>query len=376
METMKPILQAEHNATGATLHVALELSASKWKVAISDGGSKASHYGLEAGNGAELLGVIEKARRRYGLSGAVRVVSCYEAGRDGFWLHRFLVEAGVENVVVDSASIEVKRMARRAKTDRLDAGKLLSMLMRYCGGEGRVWQVLRVPTLQEEDARRAHRELERLKGERTAHSNRIGSLLVLHNMRERRIGGRGWEGRLARCVQQLGANLAAELKRESVRLSLVQQQIREIEAAQRALLEAAEAPQVRRLAQLMGVGRGSAWMLFFEFFGWRKFNNRREVGSCAGLTGSPYQSGESCREQGISKAGNKRIRWLIIELAWSWLRYQPGSKLSRWFAQRFAQGGARSRRVGIVALARRLLIDLWRYLEQGVVPEGARLKAA
>jgi transposase len=375
METTKAVLQGEISAAPGVLYMALELSASKWKLALSAGGMRVRHYGVEAGDRVQLLDVVEKAKLRFGLTGQVKVVSCYEAGRDGFWLHRFLSEAGIENIVVDSSSIEVKRRQRRAKTDGLDAGKLLSMLMRHCGGERDVWQVLRVPTRAEEDARRTHRELERVEREHTAHTNRIGSLLALHGLRGKNVGGRGWSERLADYCQHLGAHEAAELERESARLALLQQQIREIKAAQAELLKSGQGMQILRLAKLMGIGAKSAWTLFYEFF-WRRFNNRREVGSCAGLTGTPYQSGESHREQGISKAGNKRIRWLIVELAWSWLRYQPDSELSRWYGERFAGGGARLRRIGIVALARKLLIAIWRYLEQGVIPAGARLKAA
>jgi transposase len=373
METTKEVLQEKLSAVQGLLYMALELSDKKWKVALSTGGIKVRQYGVEGGNRGGLLAVIEKAKLRFGLSGAVKVVCCYEAGRDGFWVHRFLLEAGIENKVVDSSSIEVNRRQRRAKTDRLDAGKLLSMLVRHCTGEQDVWQVLRVPTRAEEDARRTHRELERLEQEHTAHTNRIGSLLALHGLRAKNIGGRGWEERLAGYCRQLGTHEAAELERESARLKLVKQQKREIQAAQGELLKSARGLQILRLARLAGIGVKSAWTLFYEFF-WRRFNNRREVGSCAGLTGTPYQSGDSQREQGISKAGNKRVRWLMIELAWSWLRYQPQSELSVWYGRRFAHGGKRLRRIGIVALARRLLIAIWRYLEQGVIPAGARLK--
>jgi transposase len=374
METTKEVLQAKVTVGEAVLYMALELSDKRWKVALSAGGMKVRRYEVEGGACAELLQVVEKAKQRFGLVGQVKVVSCYEAGRDGFWVHRFLTEAGIDNKVVDSSSIEVNRRRRRAKTDRLDASKLLSMLVRHGQGEAGVWQVLRVPTRAEEDARRTPRELERLKRECTAHTNRIGALLALQGLRVKHIGGRGWAERLQGYRARLGAQGAAELERESARLMLVKRQMREIQALQLELLQGARGVEVLRLARLAGIGVRSAWTLFYEFF-WRRFNNRREVGSCAGLTGTPYQSGESSREQGISKAGNKRIRWLMVELGWSWLRYQPQSELSRWYARRFAGGGARLRRIGIVALARRLLIAIWRYLEQGVIPAGARLKA-
>lgn len=376
MEKMKLALRGKDSVVSekvSRLFVAFELSQATWRLAISVGGTKVRHYKVSGGDKAQTLAALEKAKEQFGLKGrAVRVVSCYEAGRDGFWLHRFLEESGIQNVVVDSASIEVKRQARRAKTDRLDAEKLLTMLVRYHGGEAQVWRVLRIPNEQDEDARRPHRELERLKKEQTGHTNRIGSLLILHNIREANIGGRNWQKKLEQLKERLPAKLAEEVKRESERLELVREQIRQIEKAQEAQLE--ESSAANRFSLLRGIGVGSGATLQYEFFGWRDFNNRREVGSCAGLTGSPYQSGQSNQEQGISKAGNKRIRWLIIELAWSWLRYQPESALSQWFNQRFAKGGARARRIGIVALARRLLVELWRYLKTGVVPEGAMLK--
>lgn len=375
MAKTKEVLQGELNAAEVVLYIALELSLKLWKVALSGGGLKVKRYTVEGGNTAELMALVERVKAQLGFSAAVKVVCCYEAGRDGFWLHRFLSEAGLENLVVDSSSIEVNRRARRAKTDALDAGKLLSMLMRHCRGEPQVWQVLRVPTREEEDARRTHRELERLQREHTGHTNRIGSLLALHGLGAKNIGGSGWGERLAGYCRHLGAHEAAELERESARLALVKQQMKALKAEQLELLESGQGVQILRLARLCGIGVKSAWVLFKEFF-WRRFNNRREVASCAGLTGTPYQSGESSREQGISKAGNKRVRRLLVELAWSWLRYQPQSELSRWFGLRFAGGGARVRRIGIVAVARKLLIAIWRYLEQGVVPPGARLKAA
>jgi transposase len=304
----------------------------------------------------------------------VVVRSCYEAGRDGFWLHRWLREQGIDNIVVDSASIEVNRRARRAKCDRLDGGKLLTMLMRYLGGERRVWSVVRVPTPQEEDARRAHRELEQLRRERTAHRNRIGALLVLHNLRVKHVGGRDWGKWWTRHGPGLPVAIRAGIDREMMRLALVKEQIKTLEAQQCTEVASGVQPQVAQLSQVRGVGLGGAWILVKELFGWRRFDNRRQVAGCIGLAPTPYNSGESEIEQGIAKAGNKRARRIMVELGWSWLRYQSESELSRWFNRRFAHGGKRMRRVGIVALARRLAIALWRYLEHGVIPAGARLK--
>jgi transposase len=278
--------------------------------------------------------------------------------------------------VVDSSSIEVNRHARRAKTDRLDGDKLLAMLLRHHRGE-RVWAVVHEPTPEDEDARRTHRELARLTQERTAHTNRIGSLLVLHNLRPHvAIGGRDWPAWWARHGTQVPPVLRAEIERESARLALVKQQVKAVETQRRRELADGKQPLVAQLAQLRAIGPKGAWVLVKELFGWRHFANRRELAGCVGLAPTPYDSGGSQIEQGISKAGNKRARTLLIELAWSWLRLQPESALSQWFNRRFAGGGKRMRRVGIVALARRLAIALWRYLEHGEIPAGASLKPA
>jgi len=367
-------LQGKHTVEASEVYMAFELSDKDWKLALGDGVRSPSRYTVTAGDTAALFECIAKAKARCGLVPEARVHSCYEAGRDGFWLHRWLVAQGIDNVVVDSASIEVNRRARRAKTDRLDADKLLSMLIRYHADEPRVWSVVRVPTPEEEDARRAHRELGRLGHERTAHINRIRGLLVLHNLRVKYVGGRLWQRWWTGHAQELAPGVRAEIERESERLLLVKKQMDMIEAAQRHAVAAGTEPQVAGLAQLRGIGITSGWVLAKELFGWRRFRNRREVAGCLGLTPSPYASGESENEQGISKAGNRRARTLLVELAWSWLRYQPQSELSQWFNRRFAGGGKRLRRIGIVALARRLAIALWRYLEDGLIPQGAQLK--
>jgi len=368
-------LQGKHTVEASELYMAFELCEKNWKLSLGDGVRGPSRCTVAAGDTAALLEYIAKAKARCGLASEARVASCYEAGRDGFWLHRWLIAHGIDNMVVDSASIEVNRRARRAKTDRLDADKLLAMLIRYGAGERRVWSVLRVPTVEEEDARRAHRELGLLGHERTAHVNRIRALLVLHNRRVKYVGGRLWQRWWTSHAQELAPRVRAEIERESERLLLVKKQMDTIEAAQRQAMAAGSEPQVARLARLRGIGMSSGWVLAKELFGWRRFRNRREVAGCLGLTPSPYDSGESETEQGISKAGNRRVRTLLVELAWSWLRYQPQSELSKWFNRRFAGGGKRLRRIGIVALARRLAIALWRYLEHGLIPDGAQLKA-
>jgi transposase len=374
MDAPVTALQGQHTTIVGRLYVAFELGDKSWKLSLGDGVRAPSRCTVVAGDTAAVLTAIAKAKARCHLGTGAPVRSCYEAGRDGFWLHRWLSGQGVANLVVDPASIEVNRRARRAKTDRLDSDKLLSMLMRYHAGERRVWAVARIPTPEQEDERRVHRELGRLRQERTAHSNRIRSLLVLHNLRVEHIGGRAWAHWWAQQAGQLLPGLRAEIEREFERLSLVAGQIRTLEALQARQVRSGAQPAIAVLARLAGIGTGSAWTLVKELFGWRQFHNRREVAGCLGLAPTPYASGTSEVEQGISKAGNKRARWLMVELAWSWLRFQPASQLSQWFKERFAGGGKRVRRIGIVALARRLSIALWRYLEHGEIPLGATLK--
>ena len=374
MDALNTALRGQDTTIVGRLYVAFELGDRSWKLSLGDGVRAPSRCTVAAGDATAVLMAIAKAKARCHLAADAPVRSCYEAGRDGFWLHRWLSDQGIVNLVVDPASIEVNRRARRAKTDRLDSDKLLSMLMRYYGGERRVWAIARIPTPEQEDERRVHRELGRLRQERTAHSNRIRSLLVLHNLRVERIGGRRWAPWWAQQAGQLLPGLRAEIEREFERLSLVARQIRMLEAQQERQVRSGAQPAIAVLSRLAGIGTGSAWTLVKELFGWRQFHNRREVAGCLGLAPTPYSSGTSEVEQGISKAGNKRARWLMVELAWSWLRFQPSSQLSQWFNERFAGGGKRMRRIGIVALARRLSIALWRYLEHGEIPLGATLK--
>lgn len=379
MKAAGTALQGQDKGTSRWLYMAMELSDKKWDLVISDGLRSPSRYTVTAGDRDGVLEALAKARARFGLGGEAGVRSCYEAGRDGFWLHRWLVGQGIDNIVVDSASIEVNRRRRRAKTDRLDGGKLESMLRRYHAGETKVWAVLRVPTVEQEDARRMSRELERLQREATGHRNRIGSLLVLQGLRSKKIGKRGWASWWERHGAGLPPALAAEIEREVARLALVRAQSQALEAAQRQAVavkpnEVPAHPVVKQLSALRAIALGSAWLLSKELF-WRQFGNRREVAGSLGLSPTPYASGDSQLEQGIAKAGNKRVRRLLIELAWCWLRYQPQSELTAWFNRRFAGGGKRMRRIGIVAVARRLAIALWRYVDQGVLPAGAQLKS-
>jgi transposase len=280
----------------------------------------------------------------------------------------------VDNIVVDPASIEVNRRARRAKADRLDADKLLAMLIRHHAGE-RVWGVLREPSPEAEDACREHRELERLTHERVAHANRISALLVLHNLRPGVvIGGREWPRWWSEHRDQVPVLLRADFEREYERQKLVKDQVRLIEGAHRRELAQGKQPLVEQLARLFAIGPKGAWVLVKEVFGWSEFSNRRELASSLGLVPTPHASGTIEREQGISKAGNRRVRSLLVELAWNWLRLQPDSELTKWFDRRFGTSGGRQRRVGIVAFARRLAVALWRYLKVGEIPTGASLK--
>jgi transposase len=287
-----------------------------------------------------------------------------------------LHQEGVNNVIVDSSSIEVNRRARRAKADGLDAVSLVGLLVRYCEGETGVWSAVEVPDPADEDQRQLHRELDELRRERTMHSNRVRGLLATIGIK---ITGkralpcnldllRQWNG------DPLPEGLKRRLAREFERMQLLDRQIRALEVEQAEQIQNDQTRHVEKVRMLMGlkgVGQTSATILVYEFFGWRRFANRRQVAALAGLTPTPYQSGDSNHEQGISKAGNVWVRWIMGELAWSWLRFQPESALTRWFYERFGGGTARMKRTGIVAVARKLLIALWRYVEQGEVPEGA-----
>lgn len=371
----------ESSEKQAVLYLALELSRKEWKLAFAlETGQKPRLRTIAAGDVAKLQEEIRGAEQKFGVKDC-RVVSCYEAGRDGFWLDRQLKALEIDNIVVDAGSMEVSRRFRRAKTDKLDVQGLLSRLIRFWQGEKKVWSVVRVPTVEQEDGRQLSRELETLKQERTRHRNRIVGLLVSQGVLELKAAKDFleqletvslWDG------SSVPPGLKGRLQREFGRLELVKEQIRVLEKQRQeavALQDSRAMEMVKQLVLLKGIAMTSAWVFVREFFGWRQFHNRRELASLAGLAPQPYQSGESLnREQGINKAGNSRIRTMIVEIAWGWLRFQPQSRLSLWFHERYGPGSRRSRRVGIVALARKLLVELWRYLETGVIPEGAVLK--
>jgi len=365
-----------------TIFVAIELSQKTWLITLhSPDRDRISRHKLEGGDHAGLLGLIDKVRARASekLGSVPRVVSCYEAGYDGFWLHRLLEAAGITNFVFDAASIAVEQRSRRSKTDRIDGELLLRTLMAYLRGEPRVVRIVRVPRVEEEDARRSSRERDRLVEEQTAHTNRIKALLRLLGMAVGNPRRRDWLAWLERQRdwqgQPLPPQLLAEVKREHARLLLVRDQLAALEQAQAA--EAVPAPMAERrdqLQRLKALGPAFSATLVNELF-YKDFRNRREVASYCGLTPSPWKSGSIDREQGISKAGNHRARLKAIELAWLWLRHQPDSALSQWFRNRTANAGKRARRIAIVALARKLIVALWRYLATGLVPEQAMMKA-
>jgi transposase len=363
------------------LYLGFELGRKEWKLGFTTGmAQKPREQTIPSGDVSALEAQIERSRARLGLPAEADVISCYEAGRDGFWLHRLLESYGYTNHVVDSSSIEVKRRAKRVKTDHLDLVGLLRLLIRYHSGERHVWSVVNVPSPEAEDARQLHRELLAARRDRTRTINRIKGLMATQGIDlELRPG---FETALKRTALWDGLpvpdQLCTRLTREWQRLLWQKKQVLEVEAERNRIFCDSNDPaieKVRQLYGLCGIGIESAWLFVMEFFAWREFTNRRQVGGLSGLTPTPFQSGDVRREQGIAKAGNPNVRWMAIEIAWSWLRYQPGSALSQWYNGKFGSGSSRIRRIGIVALARRLLIELWRYLETGALPEGAQTKS-
>jgi len=380
-----------HNATPAfdhdsTLVLALELSGKSWEVgAVVPGVVRRPHRRLAVRDMAGLLRSIERWKAAATSAGRVlrRVVLTYEAGRDGFWIARYLLAQGIEVQVMHPASIPVDRRSRRAKTDRIDLEMLLRTFLAWLRGEPRVCSMARIPSEAEEDMRRPGRERERLVCERLQLENRMENLLCLH-------GVSGFKPRLKKAPERLeqvrsfaGAPLPektmAELRRLMARHGVISAQLRELEAERDRIAQAAEPDQagrkIQHLAQLVSLGQETARLLVCELF-CRTFRHRRALASFVGLTGTPFNSGGMERERGIGKNGNARVRRILMQLAWRWLRFQPQSALSRWFAERTAGAKGRIRKVMIVALARKLLIALWRYVETGEVPAGARVLPA
>jgi transposase len=368
-----------------TIFVTIELSQKTWLVTLhSPDRDRISRHKVEGGDHAGLLALIESIRARAALKlgASPKVVSCYEAGYDGFWLHRLLMAAGITNYVFDPSSIAVDQRARRAKTDRIDGELLLRTLMAHLRGEPRVVRIVRLPSVEQEDARRASRERDRLVKEQTGHTNRIKALLRLLGMAVGYPRRRDWLNWLERQRdwqgQPVSPHLLAEVAREHARLMLVREQLAALEQAQAAQASAVPAAMAERrdqLQRLKALGPAFSTTLTNEVL-YKDFRNRRQVGAYCGLAPSPWQSGGIDRDQGISKAGNPRARCAAIELAWLWLRHQPDSKLTKEYRRRTLNAGKRIKRVAIVALARKLIVALWRYLTTGLVPEGAMLKTA
>ena len=374
---MKMTVRSEDITDGETIYVALDLGRKRWTVGYLLPGDRTARLQHLSGDLRSELGKLLSRLRKQ--SGGGRIVSCFEAGRDGFWLDRWLARCGVENRVLDPSSLEVPRRLRRAKTDKLDTVGLLRVLLRLERGETDLTRVVRVPDPWVEDMRRLTRERERLVKERTSHIGRIKSLLATQGVMGVRVGARGWVDRLegARTGdgRVVGPKLVAELRREAARLELLKEQIKEVEAERRAALEedTSLARDARALMRFNGIAEGFSSGLMFEAF-WRDFDNGRQVGGSFGLVPLPFESGEMRKQQPIGKSGNRRARTLAIECAWMWVRHQPRSALTLWWRERFAKGGPRQRKIGIVALARKLMIALWNYLRHGVVPEGAIIR--
>ena len=367
------------------IRIAIELSASSWLIAARlPGADKSRLYRIEGGDTDALLALIGGLRSRAAtkLRQTVDVVCCFEAGRDGFWLHRWLTAHGVVAYVLEPTSILVNRRARRAKTDRLDAEGMLRVLTAWQAGDKQVCSMVRVPTSEEEDAKRPHREREHLVRERQRIENRMEALLFTQGIRGR-PSLRSWERDMdqlrtgdGRAVPPL---LQAELNRLRRHLVLIRDLIREVEAerteAQVAALDDAMTGKVMALQRIRGIGANFAAVLVREVF-YRSFANRRQLGSYVGIAPMPYQSGGMDRDRSISRAGNPRARTTLIQLAWLWLRYQPDSALTKWFRERVGVLQGRTRRIAIVAMARKLLIALWRYVETGVMLDGVQLSPA
>jgi len=378
-------IQAAAQLQANTLFASLELSKARWLVTVSAPGSdKLSRHQVPGGDGQALLELLWRlqaaAARRTGAP--VMIIVIQEAGLDGFWIHRLLVQNGITSHVVDPASIAVNRRHRRAKTDKIDGVKLLRTLMAWMRGERQVCTMVQPPSPEDEDRRRLARERARLLKERVQHTNRIKGLLWGQGIPDYDPRHRDRRRCLAALTtgdgRPLPERLKAEIGRELDRLEMVVSQLTVVERERDALVartaeaDACAAPAA--LARLRGIGPELAALLWLEAL-FRRFDNRRQIAAYAGLTPSPWQSGGIDREQGIAKSGNPRLRRAMIELAWFWVRHQPGSALSRWFVERVGTARGRVRRIAIVALARKLLVALWRYVTQGVVPQGAVLKA-
>jgi transposase len=364
----------------ATIFLATEMSGKSWLLGIhTPVEDKIGLHKFDAHDSASLLAKIwqikNKVERKLGKQ--VKVMSVFEAGYDGFWYHRLLVDAGIENFVINPASLKVDRRARRAKTDSIDARGMVRALMAMARGEEQVFSVVEVPGIEQEDAKRTLRERKRLVKERCQHTNRIKGLLATQGIYDFRPLRRDRHGQLD--ALDLPDRLTREIGRQLKRLDLVLELITQVEKERDAVIADEDpanemAVKTRQLGRLKGIGPEFSSILASELY-YRKFESRRKLAGFVGLCSSPYNSGAMVRDQGISKAGPARIRQTAIELAWTWVRYQPESALAKWFKARVGEMKGRIRRINIVALARKLLIALWRYLETGLIPEGAILRS-
>jgi transposase len=362
-----------------TLHAALELSKNSWLLAIQfPDRDTPSLYPIRGGNAEGLMAKLDAARDRLAkVSGRVpKVRLCYEAGYDGFWLARFLEQCGIECRVMEPASLQVNRRARRVKTDRIDVESLLHTLIAWCRGERHVCSMVVIPSVEEEDLRRSHRERDRLVRERTAHTNRIKGLLFGQGIRGINVM-RHYKNLVPADLvtgdgRPLPERLGREISRELERLALVQEQLVEVARERDLAPTPCEATERKRheLLRLKGIGPTFSAVLSREVY-YRHFANRRQVANYIGLAPSPYDSGDSRRSQGISKAGNSLARYTMIQAAWLWIKHQPNSALTQWFRRRTEGESKRMRCIMIVALARKLAIALWRYVELGLIPDGA-----
>jgi transposase len=373
-------VRSELSVSDGTLFVAFELGKREWKLALTSGMRiKPMVRTVASGDWSAVERVIAQARLRLGLSTTRPVMSCYEAGRDGFWIHRALTARGMTNRVVDSASIAVDRRARRTKTDRIDALKLVLALVRVCYGEDYVWREVQVPTAEVEAARHRSRERSALVAETTRLRNQITSWLVTSGCpvsAAARRPARWWTTVRDWTDAPLPESVQERIARAEARRQLVEEQIAALETAQQAQTKtAAPASALARLVQLKGVATTSATVLLDEGLAWRAFANRRQLGGLLGFAPARYDSGETRRDQGISGAGNQRLQAVMTQLAWQWVHWQPASAITRWYQARFGRG-QRARKVGIVAVARKLFIALWRWATAGILPTGAILKTA
>jgi transposase len=353
--------------------MAIEVSSKTWLLGFSNGRHERLRP-IDAWDQRAFAEELRQARQKLGYGPDTPVMCCYEAGRDGFSIHRFLTSVGIANTVIDPSSVEIDQRQKRRKTDRIDVRKMLRLQERRHFHGSYAYRTVVVPSEADEAAMRPHRERKWLLKERTAHCARVRSLLALHGVRCGKVSAVDAERVCDWAGRPLSAELRRELARQLERLRMVEEQIKELEKGQNRQMaaETSDADEkANRLCMLRGVGMHTALLLSKEVFGWRLFANRKQIASFAGLTGCPYASGNTARDQGISKAGNRRVRTAMVELAWLWRRWQPENDMSQWFIRRTDGGNNRTRRRYIVALARKLLVALWKYIEHGIVPDHA-----